>query len=286
MEAFVDFECKESYDVGDLLRIMEILRSGEGCPWDRQQTHASIRHNLIEETYEAAEAIDDGDTEALCEELGDVLMQIVFHCQIEKEKGSFGFSEICDGLCKKLIVRHPHVFGDKAAFSAEYAFRRWDEIKAETKGQKTGTDTLMAVPKTLPALMRSAKLQKRAAKASELPQDLNRAFRDLDGGVAGLREAAAGDDVSRQREELGNLLFAAVEVAEALDAEPEECLSGACERFTQRFSFAEEKAAGEGRSLRNLSPAELEKLWDAAKKEEEQKKPRESGNIVTEGNVK
>ncbi len=282
----MDFECKETYDVGDLLRIMEILRSGEGCPWDRQQTHASIRQNFIEETYEVAEAIDNADTEALCEELGDVLMQIVFHCQIEKEKGSFGFSEICDGLCKKLIVRHPHVFGDRAAFSADYAFRRWDEIKAETKGQKTGTDTLMAVPKTLPALMRSAKLQKRAAKASGLSHDVDRAFRNLDGGVAELKEAAAGDDFSRQREELGNVLFAAVQVAGALGAEPEECLSGSCERFTQRFSFAEEKAAGEGKSLRDLSPEELEKLWDAAKKEEEQKKPQKSGKIVTEGNVK
>ncbi len=286
MEAFVDFKFKETYDIGDLLRIMEILRSGEGCPWDRQQTHASIRQNFIEETYEVAEAIDNADTEALCEELGDVLMQIVFHCQIEKEKGSFGFSEICDGLCKKLIVRHPHVFGDKAAFSAEYAFRRWDEIKAETKGQKTGTDTLAAVPKTLPALMRSAKLQKRAAKASGLSHDPDHALRDLDGGVARLKEAAAEDNSSRKQEELGDVLFAAVEVAEALGVEPEECLSGSCERFTQRFSFAEEKAAGEGKSLRDLLPAELEKLWDAAKKEEEQKKPRESGKIVTEGNVK
>lgn len=282
----MDFEYKETYDIGDLLRIMEILRSGEGCPWDRQQTHASIRQNFIEETYEVAEAIDNADTEALCEELGDVLMQIVFHCQIEKEKGSFGFSEICDGLCKKLIVRHPHVFGDRAAYSADYAFRRWDEIKAETKGQKTGTDTLMAVPKTLPALMRSAKLQKRAAKALGLSHDVDRAFRNLDGEVAELKEATAGDDFSRQREELGNVLFAAVQVAEALGAEPEECLSGSCERFTQRFSFAEEKAAGEGKSLRDLSPEELEKLWDAAKKEEEQKKPQKSGKIVTEGNVK
>jgi len=286
MEAFVDFEFKETYDVADLLRIMEILRSGEGCPWDRQQTHASIRQNLIEETYEAAEAIDNADPEALCEELGDMLMQIVFHCQIEKERGGFDFSEICDGLCKKLIVRHPHVFGDKAAFSADYAFRCWDEIKAETKGQRTGADTLAAVPKTLPALMRGAKLQKRASKASGVSFGVERAFRDLEDGVARLREAAAGEDFSRKREELGDVLFAAVQVAGALGAEPEECLSDSCERFTRRFSFAEERAAGEGRSLRDLSPDKLAELWSAAKKEEESKKPRESGKIVTEGNVK
>ncbi|MCQ2386618.1 MAG: MazG family protein, partial [Clostridia bacterium] len=134
-------------------------------PWDREQTHASIRKNFIEETYEAVEAIDKDDAVLLREELGDVLLQVVFHAQMEKERGSFDFSDVCDGICKKLIVRHPHIFSEESLSSADAVHDRWEEIKKETKGQKTAAEILAAVPKQLPALMRAIKVQQRAERA-------------------------------------------------------------------------------------------------------------------------
>ena len=165
------FGKKDKYTVDDLVEIMSLLRSENGCPWDREQTHASIRKNFIEETYEAVEAIDEDNPDKLKEELGDVLLQVVFHAQMEKEKGNFDFNDVCDGICKKLIVRHPHVFGNEKADSAEKVLDRWEEIKNETKEQ-TGGATLDAVPKQLPALMRCAKLQHRAEKAGGFSHSL------------------------------------------------------------------------------------------------------------------
>ena len=146
-----DFKFKETYGLDDLLEIMKILRSPSGCPWDMEQTHKSIKNDFIEEVYEAIEAIDLDDTALLREELGDVLLQVVFHCQIEKEKNNFEFDDICDELCKKLIVRHPHVFGELTVSDSGEVLKNWDNIKKETKGQKTYTDTLESVT-TLEAL--------------------------------------------------------------------------------------------------------------------------------------
>ncbi len=156
----VEFERKESYNIDDLIRIVELLRSPEGCPWDKEQTHKSIRQDFIEEVYEAIEAIDLEDTELLREELGDVLLQVVFHCQIERENKNFVFDDICDELCKKLIVRHPHVFGDLTVSDSGEVLKNWDSIKKKTKCQETYTDTLNAVAKSLPALMRRRKSAK------------------------------------------------------------------------------------------------------------------------------
>ncbi len=165
----MQFERKEKYTIDDLLEIMEILRSPEGCPWDREQTHKSIRNNLIEETYEAVEAIDTENSELLCEELGDVLLQVVFHAQLEKEKGGFDFSNVVDGVAKKLIERHPHVFGDVTVKDSSEVLANWDAIKRRTKGRKTIADVLEGVSPALPALMRSQKLAKKAAKAAGKP---------------------------------------------------------------------------------------------------------------------
>ena len=131
----VDFQFKEHYDINDLLGIMSVLRSDNGCPWDREQSHDSIRNNFIEEVYEVADAIDNDDKSALCEELGDVLLQVVFHSQIEKEAGGFNFDDVADGICKKLILRHPHIFGEVKADTAEKVLDNWDRIKMEEKGQ-------------------------------------------------------------------------------------------------------------------------------------------------------
>lgn len=156
---------KERYTVEDLLDIMALLRAEDGCPWDREQTHESIRANFIEETYEVIEAIDTKDSALLREELGDVLMQVVFHARISEEAGDFTFDDVADEVCRKLVVRHPHVFGDVKADTTDKVLTNWDKIKAETKHRDTLADTLNSVPRTLPSLMRAAKIAKKAAKA-------------------------------------------------------------------------------------------------------------------------
>lgn len=161
----VEYQRKDRYDINDLRDIMSILRSPQGCPWDREQIHKSIRNDFIEEVYEAIEAIDLEDTELLKEELGDVLLQIIFHCRIEEEKSCFDFDDICDELCKKLIIRHPHVFGDITVSDSGEVLKNWDSIKKETKGQTSYTETLTSVAKSLPALMRAQKVGKRAMRA-------------------------------------------------------------------------------------------------------------------------
>ena len=160
----VDFEIKDCYKFDDLLRIMEILRAPDGCMWDREQDHHSIRRNFIEETYEVCEAIDDEDTEHMKEELGDVLLQVVFHTQMEKEKGTFDIDDVADGICKKLIFRHPHIFGNVEVASSEEVLRNWDDLKRKEKHQETDTQALESVAKSLPSLIRAEKLQKKAAK--------------------------------------------------------------------------------------------------------------------------
>ena len=156
---------KKSYDVNDLLEIMSILRSEDGCPWDREQTHESIRKNFIEETYEVVEAIDNADSALMREELGDVLLQIVFHAKMCEEDGEFVFGDVCNDVCEKLIVRHPHIFGDVEADNAEKVLVNWEKIKQETKKRESTYEILDGIAKSLPSLMRAQKIAKKAAKA-------------------------------------------------------------------------------------------------------------------------
>ena len=260
-----DFVKKEKYSIEDLLEIMSLLRSENGCPWDREQTHESIRKNFIEETYDAVEAIDCNDPEMLREELGDVLLQVVFHTQMEKEKGNFDFDDICDGICKKLVVRHPHIFGDEQIGEAKEVANRWDEIKKETKGQKTGSETLRAVPKQLPALMRCAKLQQRAEKSGGYRFDTAWSLRKLDEEISELKEAIVSNKALCCGEEVGDILFSAVYLARTLDLEPEECLTASSEKFIRRFAAAEEIAAEEGKEISDIRGEELSSLWQKAK---------------------
>ena len=157
---------KQDYDFNDLCDIMKLLRSPDGCPWDAEQDHKSIRKNFIEEVYEVCEAIDEENSEHLCEELGDVMLQVVFHSEMERAKGSFDIGDVINGICRKLVHRHPHVFGDVKVDSADGVLVNWDEIKKAEKGQKSVGDVLESVPKTLPALMRAQKIVKKAEKNS------------------------------------------------------------------------------------------------------------------------
>lgn len=244
---------------------MRLLRSEHGCPWDREQDHHSIRKNFLEETYEVLEAIDNEDQELLKEELGDVLLQVVFHAEMEAEAGCFGFDDVCDGICKKLVLRHPHVFGGVDVSGTGEVLTNWDKIKERSKGQTTCTETLKSVPAVLPALMRSEKVQHRAAKSGFDYPNAQDAIKDLVSEVAELREAVDEGDKTHIDEELGDLLFAAVNVSRFVGADAEQSLSKACDKFIARFEVVERLAVERGLSMKEQPLETLDKLWKEAK---------------------
>ena len=260
----IDFVRKPRYDYNDLLEIIRLLRSPEGCPWDKVQTHESIRRGLLEEAYEAAEAIDTRDTDLLKEELGDVLMQVVFHADIEKDAGRFDMDDVCDGVVKKLLFRHPHVFGAAHEDSPESVLVSWDKLKRQEKGQKTTADALDAVARSLPGLWRAEKLQKKAADAGFDWHDVQGALDKLDEETAELHQAVAENgDVAG---ELGDVLFAAVKVGRFCGVDPEEAITLTCEKFIRRFRAMEQAALAQGRELDTLTLDEMTALWNKAKR--------------------
>ena len=260
----IDFEYKERYDVADLVRIMEVLRSPDGCPWDREQTHQSIRRDMLEEAYEVAEAIDEENPEHLKEELGDVLLQVVFHARMAQEKGWFDFKDVVDGVCQKMIFRHPHVFGSVEADNTEQALNTWDTQKQQEKGQKTVGDTLDAVARSLPGLMRAEKIQSKARKAGFDWDETEKAVEKLSEEVEELKQAIR--EKSNTQEELGDVLFAATKVGRFLGHDSEQALHGTCEKFITRFRRVEEQA--DGKALTEYSIHDLEKMWQNAKQKE------------------
>ena len=259
----VNWTDKPSYNCQDLREIVQILRHPGGCSWDMAQTHQSIRRNFLEEAYEVAEAIDEGSTEHLKEELGDVLLQVMFHSSIEEDAGRFDLDGVADGICKKLIYRHPHVFGDVNVHSTEEILSNWEELKKKEKHQETQADAVDSVARTLPALWRAEKMKKKAAKAGFDWRDVSGALDKLSEELDELKAAALrgeGDPV----EELGDLLFAAVCVGRFLDADPEEALHAACDKFSARFRRLEALAAQRGQKLDELSDEEQITLWRAS----------------------
>lgn len=247
---------KDKYDVYDMVDIVKILRSENGCPWDKVQTHSTIKKDMIEEAYEVAEAIDMQSPEMMREELGDVMLQVVFHSVIEEEKGNFVLDDVADELCKKLIVRHPHVFGDVQADTVDKVLTNWDAIKKETKGQQTFTDTLESVPKNFPALMRAQKLTKRASRAGV---DFQKGDDGFEGDIYELIKTAIEDIKISEREgrkpagEIGDLLMLTAALARRLDVDAEEALADTCNEFTARFRQLESR----GRNLDKTPADEL-----------------------------
>ena len=259
----VDFQYKDSYGVKDLEEIVRLLRAPGGCPWDAEQTHQSIRRNFLEEAYEAVEAIDEGSPERLKEELGDVLLQVVFHALMEQEAGRFDLDAVADGICKKLIFRHPHVFGEVSVSGTGEVLSNWEELKRKEKGQATNTDALEAVARSLPALWRAEKVQKKAKKAGFDWPDVSGALDKLSEELEELKTAVA--EGTNVEEELGDLLFSAVNVSRFVKVDTEEALNRATDKFIGRFRKVEEEAARQGRALEGMSLAELDKLWEHAK---------------------
>lgn len=259
----VDFQYKDSYDVNDLVEIVRILRSPGGCPWDAEQTHESIRRDFLEETYEVAEAIDEGSTEHLKEELGDVLLQVALHTRMEEEQGNFNLNDVADGVCKKLIYRHPHVFGDVSVSGTGDVLTNWDALKRKEKHQATHTDALNSVARSLPALWRAEKVQKKAKKAGFDWPDVSGALDKLSEELTEFKAAVAEN--TNVEEELGDLLFSAVNAARFVKVDPETALQKATEKFIARFRRVEELAGD--RPMEDMDLAELDKLWEQAKHE-------------------
>jgi len=256
---------KEKYTFEDLKVIMEKLRSPEGCPWDREQTHESLKRYMLEETYEALEAIEAGDDEMMKEELGDVLLQIVFHGQIAKEDNRFNTDDIVDGISRKLIERHTHVFGEDIAEDPEAVLKNWDKIKNKSKGFDSHTEKINAIPKTYPALLRSLKVQEKAAKAGFDWNEVDGAIEKTMEEIGEFTEACRSKDSDSIRAEMGDLLFSLVNVCRFMDIEPETTLQETTDRFTKRFSFIEENVRKEGHEMEDLTLEELDLYWDKAK---------------------
>lgn len=262
----VEYQQKDKYNINDLLDIVKLLRSEGGCPWDREQTHESIRSDFIEETCEAVEAIDLKDTALLREELGDVLLQVVFHCRIEEETGSFVFDDVCDEICKKLILRHPHVFGEVKADTTADVLKNWDAIKMDEKGQETYTDTLEQVAKSLPSLMRAQKVGKRAMRAGMDFRNAADAMACIDNEKAELEKAVAEGNAENIEEEMGDLLFSCVNAARHLGVNAELALKASTDKFIRRFAVTEYLTKAEGFDMKELPIEELDIYWDKAKK--------------------
>ena len=241
--ACMEYPHNRPYTADDLVRIITLLRDPvNGCPWDKVQTHTSIRMNFLEEAYEAVDALDLDDPVLMCEELGDVLMQVAFHAVIEEERGRFTFEDVCREVCEKLVFRHPNIFASSAAQNA--GINGWDALKNKEKGRTTLADELDTVPLTLPALMRAQKLQKRAARFGCGPEDAAGAARALD-------SAKAGWDEAQTQESAGELLFAAADAMRLAGVDAEEALTFAAKRFTQRLE-ADETETGTRRIHRLL----------------------------------
>lgn len=250
----------DHYNIDDLKRIMELLRSPEGCPWDKEQTHQSIRRNMLEEAYEVAEAIDENDPAHLKEELGDVLLQVVFHARMAEEAGLFNFDDVVDGIARKLVFRHPHVFGTVEADNTDQALNTWDAQKQVEKDQKTAGDTLDAVARSLPALMRAEKIQAKAQKAGFDWDAVGPVLDKISEETEELKEAVR--DNSNIEEELGDLLFVTAKAGRFLGLDSELALHAACEKFIRRFRRVEELA---DKPMTEMDVPALEELWRRAK---------------------
>ena len=256
----------KDYRIDDLIAIVKRLREPDGCPWDRVQTHQSIKKDLIEESYEAIDALDNGTDHDFANELGDVLLQVVFHSVLASERGAFEFGDVVAEICDKLISRHTHVFGPDHAKNAEEALANWEKNKKKEKGLETYTRVLEDVPKFYPALMRAEKVQKKAKKSVGFDWDniedvYNKVYEELEE----LKEAYAGGKRKEIEEEFGDFLFAAVNLSRFMDVDAESVLASGCNKFIRRFSLMEQEAQKRGIDLGTLTLGEQDELWNEVK---------------------
>lgn len=260
---------KQSYGFEDLVTVVEVLRSDIGCPWDREQDHKSIRKDIIEETYEVIEAIDTEDPKLLREELGDVMLQVVFHARIEEENDSFNIDDVANDICVKLIHRHPHVFGDAVAETSEKVLSNWEKIKSDEKERRTVTDKLRAIPPMLPALMRAEKVGNKAhcfdfENAEQVREKLDEELKELDCAIE-------DGEYSYIEEEMGDLLLTVTSLCRKIGVDPELALNKATNKFIDRFEALESAVIADGGDVKSMSMTELDEVWEKIKHKKREK---------------
>ncbi|MBD5081700.1 MAG: nucleoside triphosphate pyrophosphohydrolase [Ruminococcaceae bacterium] len=256
---------KDHYNIDDLLEIMKILRGENGCPWDMEQDHHSIRKDLLEESYEVAEAIDLENADLLKEELGDLLLQVVFHAEIEREKDSFDFDAVCDGICKKLIYRHPHVFGNIHLNSSAEVLKSWDSLKSKAKGQETAGQRLDDISKALPPMTRGEKVCKRAANAGLKGMTAEIAAENIRKAAEQLEISVKSENNVEIGENLGKLLFASCNLSNLLKKDSDECLTTSINRFIMQFKAIEKDALEKDMTLDEIPEDQVIGLFDTGK---------------------
>ena len=254
------------HELYELEEIMRQLRSEDGCPWDREQTHESLASCLIEEAYEVKDAIIKNDEESLIDELGDVLLQIVFHATIGEEDGYFEFGDIVKTVCEKMVRRHPHVFGDISVSNADEVLANWQVIKDEEKANKSISQSMQSVTYSLPSLLRAQKVQKKAADVGFDWESAEHAFEKVIEEVGELRNAISEGNQTAIREEFGDLLLILSNIARLLDLDAEQALSEAIEKFIGRFTYIEENLEKDGLKPSAVLLERMEALWQASKK--------------------
>lgn len=248
-----------------LVEIMTRLRSEDGCPWDREQSHKSLKKYLIEETYEAVDAIDSGDMDELRGELGDVLLQVLFHAQIASENGGFTIDDVVEGISAKLIHRHPHVFADGSAANADEVLKKWEQIKKKEKGFENRTSALDGVPRMMPALSRAMEISKKAARTGFEWPNIDAVLDKVDEELHELKQELHDRNEERISDEIGDLLFTLVNVARWKNIDPEDSLRTMIDRFSARFALIEDAAKKSGKSIDELSIDEMDAIWNIAK---------------------
>lgn len=253
----------------ELVRIMGRLRSPDGCPWDNEQTHDSLKKYLIEEAYELIDSIDSRDDKALIEECGDVLLQVVFHARIAEEEGRFTIQDVLDAICDKLIRRHPHVFGDQTAADAQEVLRQWEQNKKKEKPERTSI--LDGVPKSLPPLMQAHQIQERVSRVGFDWREIEEVFLKFEEEWREFRQARNEEHRQRMEEELGDLFFALVNVSRYVDTDPDQALSKTNQKFIRRFQYIERELQKRNRRLEEATLEEMDALWDEAKRLEREK---------------
>lgn len=264
---YIPKDLNNKKDFNDLLEIVEILRGENGCPWDREQTHKSLEKALVEESYEVIDAIDRDDDDGLIEELGDVLLQVVFHASIGKEDGYFDINEIIAGICNKMISRHPHVFGDIHNINTSNdVLTKWDELKKQEKGYDTLSEEMKGVTKGLPSLLRAHKIQNKAKKAGFDFEDINSVIDKVKEEIQEVIDVYNTKNMDKIKDEVGDLLFSCVNVARFLDIDEELALNSTIDKFIKRFSYIEKNIKDKGSNFQGVNLDEMNKLWEESKK--------------------
>ncbi|WP_097027777.1 nucleoside triphosphate pyrophosphohydrolase [Clostridium peptidivorans] len=262
---YIPKDLNNNKDFYDLLEIMKTLRGEDGCPWDREQTHESLKKYLIEESYEVIEAIENKNDDMLIEELGDVLLQVVFHAEIGNEEGFFNINDVIQSICNKMIERHPHVFGEADVENSNEVLNNWDKIKKKEKGFKTYTEEMKHITKILPALIRAEKVQKKAAKVGFDWDKIEDAFEKVKEEFYEVKDVYKNNNREKILEEVGDLIFSVVNVARFLDIDPEFALNYTIDKFINRFNHIEQTAINKSLKLENMTLQEMDLLWEEAK---------------------